>query len=92
MANLPSKSGNLPWRRLPQILGNRLLLGVYLGQFGIATITWFFLTWFPTYLMQARGMSMLKVGLVASIPALFGFLGGLFGGYISDWLLRKGGR
>lgn len=29
------------------------------GQFCLNTITWFFLTWFPTYLVQAKGMSIL---------------------------------
>ncbi len=35
-------------------------------------------------------MSILKVGLVASLPALFGFAGGVLGGVFSDALLRKG--
>ena len=61
-----------------------------MGQFSISTITWFFLTWFPMYLVQAKGMSILKVGIVASIPAAAGFIGGILGGYISDWLLRRG--
>ncbi|RPJ52682.1 MAG: MFS transporter, partial [Acidobacteria bacterium] len=73
-----------------QMLSSRMLIGVYIGQFGINTITWFFLTWFPTYLVQARGMSILKAGFMASIPALLGFAGGLLGGYTSDWLLRRG--
>ena len=28
---------------------------MFLGQFAITTITWFFLTWFPVYLVQDRG-------------------------------------
>lgn len=35
-------------------------------------------------------MSIIKVGLVAAIPALAGFLGGIVGGLISDYFLRKG--
>ena len=49
-----------------------MMLGVFFGQYFINTITWFFLTWFPIYLVQEKGMSILKVGLVASIPALCG--------------------
>ncbi|WP_192459406.1 MFS transporter [Musicola keenii] len=69
---------------------NRMMIGVYIGQFCLTSITWFFLTWFPTYLYQAKGMSILKVGFVAAIPALAGFIGGLLGGVFSDYLLRKG--
>ena len=67
-----------------------MLIGVYLGQYCINAVTYFFLTWFPVYLVQARGMSILKAGFVASIPAVCGFAGGILGGMASDFLLRKG--
>ncbi|KPW93382.1 MFS transporter, partial [Pseudomonas syringae pv. coryli] len=51
---------------------------------------WFFLTWFPTYLIEAKGMTMLKVGLVAAIPPIAGCLGGMIGGVWSDWMLKRG--
>jgi len=66
------------------------MLGIYLGQYCITTLTWFFLTWFPIYLVKARGMSILKVGFVAVLPALGGFLGGILGGMISDTLIKRG--
>ena len=85
------EDGSAPkWSYLKQLLGNRMLLGVYLGQYCIATVTAFFLTWFPIYLVQTRGMSILKVGLVAAVPALCGFGGGILGGLASDSLLRAG--
>jgi ACS family glucarate transporter-like MFS transporter len=78
------------WRRIGLVSGNRMMAGIYLGQFCLTSITWFFLTWFPSYLMEARGMSMLKVGLVAAIPAIAGCFGGMAGGVWSDWLLKRG--
>jgi len=75
---------------LEQLLGSRMLLGIFFAQYCIATVTAFFLTWFPIYLYQARGMSILKVGLMASFPALCGFGGGIFGGAASDYLVRAG--
>ncbi len=75
---------------LSQLLGNRMLLGVYFGQYCITTLTWFFLTWFPIYLVKERGMSVLQVGFVSALPALCGFVGGIGGGAFSDWLLRRG--
>ncbi|PKU21719.1 MFS transporter [Telmatospirillum siberiense] len=80
----------LQWSYVRQLLGNRMLLGVYLGQYGLNAVTYFFLTWFPVYLVQARGMSILKAGFVASIPAVCGFAGGVLGGVVSDRLLRRG--
>ncbi|WP_336874064.1 MFS transporter, partial [Pseudomonas juntendi] len=56
----------------------------------INAITYFFLTWFPVYLVQERGMTILKAGFIASLPAVCGFIGGVLGGVISDWLLRRG--
>ena len=79
----------ITWAMLKGVCVNRMMIGVYIGQFCLTSITWFFLTWFPTYLYQAKGMSIIKVGFVAAIPALVGFLGGLVGGAFSDYLLRK---
>lgn len=73
-----------------QLLTNRMMLGVYIGQYCINAITYFFLTWFPVYLVQAKGMTILKAGFVASIPAICGFIGGVLGGVISDYLIKKG--
>ncbi len=75
---------------IKQLLTNRMMLGVFFGQYFLNTITWFFLTWFPIYLVQEKGMSILKVGFVASIPALCGFGGGVLGGLFSDYLIKRG--
>ncbi|MDH6261844.1 MFS transporter [Bradyrhizobium sp. BR13661] len=74
-----------------QLLSNRMMLGVYLGQYCINTLTYFFLTWFPVYLVKERGLSILQAGFVATLPALCGFIGGVLGGIISDAILRATG-
>ncbi|PQV47988.1 MFS transporter [Paraburkholderia sp. BL21I4N1] len=78
------------WFLVRQLLSNRMLLGVYLAQYCINVLTYFFLTWFPIYLVQARGMTILHAGLVASLPAICGFSGGVLGGILSDGLIRRG--
>jgi len=83
-------AGGPSWAHVRQLLGSRMLVGVYIAQYCITTITYFFLTWFPVYLVEGRGMSILKVGFVASLPALFGFVGGILGGVFSDALIRRG--
>lgn len=72
-----------------RLLSNRLVLGVYIGQYCINTLTIFFMTWFPLYLSQGRHMALAKVGFVSAIPALCGSLGGLLGGIVSDSILRR---
>ncbi|AIQ93616.1 MULTISPECIES: MFS transporter [Methylobacterium] len=77
-------------RTLRQLLANRMLLGIYIGQYCITVLTYFFLTWFPVYLVKERGLSILQAGFAAVLPALCGFIGGILGGVISDLLLRRG--
>ncbi|MGY3696233.1 ACS family glucarate transporter-like MFS transporter [Bradyrhizobium sp. USDA 3240] len=79
------------WDHIRQLLANRMMLGVYIGQYCINTLTYFFLTWFPVYLVKERGLSILQAGFVATLPALCGFVGGVLGGVISDYLLRRTG-
>ena len=78
------------WPVIKQLLSNRMLLGVYIGQYAITTLTYFFLTWFPVYLVTERHMTILKAGFVAALPAIAGFLGGILGGFISDRMLKAG--
>jgi D-galactonate transporter len=83
-------AGPESWFYVRQLMSNRMLLGVYLAQYCINVLTYFFLTWFPIYLVQARGMTILQAGLTASLPAICGFTGGVLGGVFSDALIRRG--
>lgn len=78
------------WADLRAVLSKRSLWGIYIGQFGIVSTQWFFLTWFPTYLSNARHRNLAKSGLQTSIPFFCAFLGVLAGGFCSDWMLRRG--
>lgn len=89
-ANASAKKNTLTWATVKMLLSYRMLVGVYIGQYCITTLTWFFLTWFPLYLAQERHMSVLKVGFAAAVPGLCGGFGGILGGFISDGLLRRG--
>lgn len=86
----PVKTNTDTWATIKQLLGSRMLLGVYVGQYCITTLTYFFLTWFPVYLVSERGMTILKAGFVAALPAIAGFLGGILGGVISDRMIKSG--
>ncbi len=57
-----------------------------------ATPHWsFFLTWFPSYLANERHLPWLHVGFFATWPFLAAAIGILFGGWISDRLLKRTG-
>lgn len=90
VASQEEKKQGPNWQYIKQLLSNKMLLGVYLGQYCITTLTYFFLTWFPVYLVDQRGMNILEAGLAASLPAICGFIGGILGGTFSDFLLKKG--
>jgi MFS transporter, ACS family, D-galactonate transporter len=84
------RSKKLMWRDLKIVLGHRKLWGIYIGQFGLVSTQWFFLTWFPTYLVTYRHLDFMNAGLLASIPFFGAFGGVLAGGFLSDWMLRRG--
>ncbi|HEY1848517.1 MAG TPA: MFS transporter, partial [Opitutaceae bacterium] len=44
------------------------LWGIYIGQFSVSSILWFFLTWFPTYLEQYRGFPSEGAGWIRAAP------------------------
>jgi len=89
-ASAIASKNTLTWSTVRRLLSYRMLVGVYIGQFCITTLTWFFLTWFPLYLAQARHMSVIKVGFAAAVPGFCGGIGGILGGVISDALLQRG--
>ena len=78
------------WSILGQLLSNRMLWGIYLAQYCITALTYFYSTWFAIYLIEARHMSLAKAGFAAAGPAIAGFVGGVLGGLASDYLLKKG--
>jgi len=77
------------WSDLKEAFIHRKLWGIYIGQFAIGGTLWFFLTWFPTYLVKYRGLSFLQSGFLASAPFLSAFAGLLLSGFLSDYMVRK---
>lgn len=86
---LKSKT-RLTWPLVRSLITNRMLWSAYIGQYCAIALSYFFITWFPIYLVQARGMSILNAGFATVAPSLFGFLGGISGGIVSDWLIKVG--
>jgi ACS family glucarate transporter-like MFS transporter len=61
-------------------------------QYAALSYVWyFFITWFPKYLMQARGFDMRQSAWLAGTPLLLGGFGSLTAGWLTPWLVRRGG-
>ncbi|KMZ11112.1 D-galactonate transporter, partial [Candidatus Burkholderia humilis] len=68
----------------------RTLWGMMLGFFCLNFVIYFFITWFPSYLVQAHGFSLKSLGTLGMIPALMSIPGGWLGGWVSDTLFKRG--
>ena len=84
---LPRPAAPLPLRT---VFANTSLLTVTLAYMCFAYVLWMFLFWFPTYLVEARGMSLGVMGTVGVFMHGAAFLGVVGAGMLSDWLLRNG--
>jgi len=89
--NKENANDNVPfnWADAKRLLCCRQVIGASLGQFAGNTTLVFFLTWFPTYLAQERQLPWLHVGFFATWPFLAAAIGIIFGGWVSDKLLKK---
>jgi ACS family glucarate transporter-like MFS transporter len=81
---------HVTWKLVSLLLSNRMLWCAYIGQYCAIALSYFFITWFPIYLVQARGMNIMQAGFATLAPAVAGFLGGMTGGVVSDMLIRRG--
>lgn len=88
--NTTDSGKNFKWSDLKEVLSHRKLWGIYIGQFAVNSTLWFFLTWFPKYLVDYRGLDFIKSGYWASVPYLAAFIGVLCSGFLSDYLIKKG--
>ena len=83
-------SEKITMAQLRELFRHRQLIGIYISQFANTSTMYFFLTWFPTYLIMAKNLPMLKAGIYAVIPYIGALCGVLLGGRWSDHMLKKG--
>ncbi|MDC5180209.1 MFS transporter [Acinetobacter baumannii] len=85
---IADENNKMNFKNIKKLLSSRMLLGIFIAQYCITCLTYFFITWFPVYLVKERHMSILEAGFAAVLPALCGFIGGVLGGVISDKLIK----
>jgi ACS family D-galactonate transporter-like MFS transporter len=79
------------WSDIGQLLKHRQVIGASIGQFGGNSTQVFFVTWFPTYLVNVRGMSFINAGMMTMLPYIGASVGVLVAGQISDRILKRTG-
>ena len=72
------------------LLRYRSAWGLAFGQMGYLYAYHVFLSWLPSYLMIERNMSVALTGVFAGLPFLMGIVGTIGGGWLGDYLIRKG--
>ena len=75
-----------PWQKLFTSRTVWCLCGQY---FACSYSFYFFITWFPSYLLKARGFDVKQSALLAGTPLFVGAFGSLFAGWISPILSRR---
>ncbi|MED4071659.1 MFS transporter [Priestia endophytica] len=75
--------------KLTFYLKQKTILFTAFAFFAYNYILFFFLTWFPTYLVDARGLSVGNMSIITVIPWILGFIGLALGGFVSDFFFKK---
>ncbi|MEX3947873.1 MFS transporter [Paraburkholderia sp. EG287B] len=86
---VPDSAASLPlsaWLRQP------LVIAAAVAFFAYNYVLFFFLSWFPSYLVQAHHLNIREMSLATVVPWLVGTVGLAAGGAISDAIFRWTGK
>ncbi|WP_456283132.1 MFS transporter [Bacillus sp. JZ34] len=73
-----------------QLFKYRNIWAMCIGFFMINYNSYFFITWLPTYLVKERGMDLIEMGIMASLPLLTAMVVEVGAGWMSDRIYAKG--
>ena len=88
VANVAEKP-KVPWSMM---LKSPNMWAIMLAYFTYVYCLWIFLSWLPSYLVEFRHFTLLKVGFLASLPLVAGVVGDTVGGLVTDRLLARTGN
>ncbi|MDX3231488.1 MFS transporter [Streptomyces sp. ME19-01-6] len=86
-ANDDEEAVALSWRSLFRY---RTVLSMMLGFFCLNSVIYFFITFFPSYLVSERGFDLLQLGFYGAIPGICAVVSGWLGGLAADRAVRRG--
>lgn len=76
-----SGHGDVPWRRF---FASRTVWLLWMQYFCVAYGWYFYITWLPTYLQEAKGLSLERTAFLAGFPLFIGGLGSFTSGFALD--------
>lgn len=76
----------IPWKKITKSKQFWLIISMY---WFYAWATWFFFSWFPTFMEKGRGFEMKELNWAIAIPFLMSMLGNISGGYLTDSLTKR---
>ena len=88
-ASAGGRSHAVPWRAFLRSRNVFFLCAMY---FAYGYSLYFYITWLPTYLVDARGFTLTKAGWFSALPWLFGAVAFLCGGTLTDYLAARTGN
>ena len=77
-------------RRWLSLLGQSNVWGIVLGRSLTDPIWWFYISWLPQYLSDARGFSLRQIAVFSWLPFVAADLGNFTGGFASGFLIKRG--
>ncbi len=86
----PSVSPERGLGRWLKLARDRNVWGIVLGRALTDPIWWFYITWLPKYLSDARGFSLQRISLFAWMPFVAADIGNFTGGLVSGYCIRRG--
>lgn len=86
---LKEEIDGVPWRAL---FKSANLAFICLMYFAYGYGLYFYITWLPIYLLEARGFSLGSTKWLAALPWALSALGFWFGGWLTDYLVKRTGN
>lgn len=69
-----------------------LMLNLFIAYFSLYAVNWGLATWLPTYLVKVRGLDLVSLGWLQTIPGVAQLLGIYLSGYLIDKLSKGSGK
>ena len=77
---------DVPWGKM---LRSRTVWLLWVQYFCFSYGWYFYITWLPTYLREARGLELQKGAVLAGLPLFMGGIGSMLSGWLAAWLIQR---
>ena len=75
---------------MKELVCKGMMVGVFLGEYFMKRMRWLLVRWLGIYVVEEKGMWIVKVGVVGWIGGVCGFGGGVVGGVLWDYVMKGG--